>query len=108
MGQLKSQRGDQVPGWADADTYALIEGDVVGIMSRPADEESGSDGEREKWYVDWVSVRPWYWMELIMGTRDAWHEQNGISRTEAKRRYISLLIETMHKYASTTPYVVSS
>lgn len=35
--------------------------------------------------------------------RDAWHAQHGISRTEAKRRYISTLIDTMHKYASTTP-----
>lgn len=34
--------------------------------------------------------------------RDAWSSLHGISRTEAKRRYISTLIETMHKYASTT------
>ena len=33
---------------------------------------------------------------------DAWDAQRGISRTEAKRRYIEALIETMHKYASTT------
>ena len=36
-------------------------------------------------------------------SRDAWHAHNGLSRTEAKRRYISTLIETMHKYATTTP-----
>ena len=36
-------------------------------------------------------------------SRDAWHTHNGLSRTEAKRRYISTLIETMHKYATTTP-----
>lgn len=35
--------------------------------------------------------------------RDAWYLQRGITRTEAKRRYISTLIETMHRYASTTP-----
>ncbi len=35
--------------------------------------------------------------------RDAWSSQHGLSRTEAKRRYISTLITTMHKYASTTP-----
>ena len=35
-------------------------------------------------------------------SRDAWSAQHGLSRTEAKRRYISTLIETMHKYASTT------
>lgn len=33
---------------------------------------------------------------------DAWKANEGLSRTEAKRRYIEKLIETMHKYASTT------
>jgi hypothetical protein len=32
---------------------------------------------------------------------DAWKANEGLSRTEAKRRYIETLIETMHKYAST-------
>jgi hypothetical protein len=32
--------------------------------------------------------------------RDAWKQQNNISRTEAKRRYITTLIDTMHQYAS--------
>lgn len=35
--------------------------------------------------------------------RDAWKQQNGLSRTEAKRRYITTLIDTMHKYASPSP-----
>jgi hypothetical protein len=35
--------------------------------------------------------------------RDAWKAQSGLSRTEAKRRYISTLISTMHKYASPSP-----
>ena len=35
--------------------------------------------------------------------RDAWHAHHALSRTEAKRQYISTLIETMHKYATTTP-----
>ena len=35
--------------------------------------------------------------------RDAWHANHSLSRTEAKRRYISTLIDTMHKYATTTP-----
>jgi hypothetical protein len=34
---------------------------------------------------------------------DAWKANEGLSRTEAKRRYIETLIETMHKYASTKP-----
>lgn len=34
--------------------------------------------------------------------RDAWHAHHGLSRTDAKRRYISTLIETMHEYATTT------
>lgn len=40
---------------------------------------------------------------MIDSYRDAWHSHHGLSRTEAKRRYISTLIETMHKYATTTP-----
>ncbi|KAK3343885.1 acyl CoA binding protein-domain-containing protein [Lasiosphaeria hispida] len=32
---------------------------------------------------------------------DAWNSQKGISRTEAKRRYVEALIETMHRYANT-------
>lgn len=35
--------------------------------------------------------------------RDAWYAQRDLSRTEAKRRYISTLINTMHEYASQTP-----
>lgn len=38
-----------------------------------------------------------------MTIRDAWKQQNGLSRTEAKRRYIETLIDTMHKYASPSP-----
>lgn len=34
--------------------------------------------------------------------RDAWSAHHSLSRTEAKRRYITTLIETMHKYATTT------
>lgn len=36
-------------------------------------------------------------------SRDAWYAQRDLSRTEAKRRYISTLIRTMHEYASQTP-----
>lgn len=35
--------------------------------------------------------------------RDSWNLQKGLSRTEAKRRYITTLIDTMHRYASNTP-----
>ena len=71
-----------------------MEGDVDGVMERPLSYREGEDGrgsgpegdelkrERDKW--------------------DAWDAQRGVGRTEAKRRYIEALIETMHKYASTT------
>jgi acyl-CoA-binding protein len=62
-----------------------MEGDVDGVMERPVSEDGAEDEtrrERDKW--------------------DAWDAQRGVSRTEAKRRYIEALIETMHKYASTT------
>lgn len=69
-----------------------MEGDVDGVMERPSSRKGEEDNEglqgddlkreRDKW--------------------DAWDAQRGVSRTEAKRRYIEALIDTMHKYASTT------
>lgn len=65
-----------------------MEGDVSLIADRPASPSSGAPAEhvrkeQEKW--------------------DAWKANEGMSRTEAKRRYIEKLIGSMHKYASTTP-----
>ncbi|MCJ1391441.1 hypothetical protein MMC18_004305 [Xylographa bjoerkii] len=60
-----------------------MEGDVAGVMARPEEEGERGTGEAEKW--------------------DAWSAQHGLSRTTAKRRYISTLITTMHTYASSTP-----
>ncbi|KAF2640535.1 hypothetical protein P280DRAFT_517905 [Massarina eburnea CBS 473.64] len=60
-----------------------MEGDVDGIMERPEGGRDETHRAREKW--------------------DAWKQQNGLSRTEAKRRYITTLIDTMHKYASPSP-----
>ncbi|KAK4190245.1 acyl CoA binding protein-domain-containing protein [Podospora australis] len=64
-----------------------MEGDVDGVMERPTVATSpGSSNEdvareQDKW--------------------DAWNSQKGLSRTEAKRRYVEALIETMHRYANT-------
>ncbi|KAK7920673.1 hypothetical protein PG985_008695 [Apiospora marii] len=65
-----------------------MEGDVDGVMERPSAATLGSgvnsdelQREKDKW--------------------DAWNAQRGISRTEAKKRYIEALIETMHRYATT-------
>ncbi|KAI4120380.1 MAG: hypothetical protein LQ338_007057 [Usnochroma carphineum] len=63
-----------------------MEGDIEGVMRRPPDDAPDTEEtrtEREKW--------------------DAWHSQSGLSRTAAKRAYISTLITTMHEYASSTP-----
>lgn len=56
-----------------------------GVMERPA-SGPGVDAdelqrERDKW--------------------DAWSAQHGISRTDAKKRYIEALIDTMHRHATT-------
>ncbi|KAL2149472.1 hypothetical protein VTH82DRAFT_8123 [Thermothelomyces myriococcoides] len=62
-----------------------MEGDVDGVMERPMVASTGNSEdlarEQDKW--------------------DAWNSQKGLSRTEAKRRYVEALIETMHKYANT-------
>ncbi|KAL3481905.1 acyl CoA binding protein-domain-containing protein [Aspergillus californicus] len=59
-----------------------MEGDVEGVMDRPVGNTADVYMECEKW--------------------DAWFAQHGLSRTEAKQRYISTLVETMHTYASQT------
>ena len=65
-----------------------LEGDVSHIAARPTSTDQPSlsadalKKEQEKW--------------------DAWRDNEGLSRTEAKRRYIEKLIETMHAYASGT------
>lgn len=40
---------------------------------------------------------------VLTAHREAWKQQNNLSRTEAKRRYITTLIDTMHQYASPSP-----
>jgi len=65
-----------------------MEGNVSQIAERPTSTGQPSihtealKKEQEKW--------------------DAWKANEGLSRTEAKRRYIEKLIETMHTYASGT------
>ncbi|KAK5660843.1 hypothetical protein OQA88_12214 [Cercophora sp. LCS_1] len=64
-----------------------MEGDVDGVMERPTTSslpDSSIDDlvrEQDKW--------------------DAWNAQKGLSKTEAKKRYVEALLETMHKYANT-------
>ncbi|KAF2627059.1 hypothetical protein BU25DRAFT_491575 [Macroventuria anomochaeta] len=60
-----------------------MEGDVDGIMDRPEGDSEQDQRAREKWA--------------------AWKQQKNLSRTEAKRRYITTLIDTMHQYASPSP-----
>lgn len=89
----KIRPGSQKPPSADRlSLYGLykqsMEGDVALIADRPASPPNNTPSEtvkkeQEKW--------------------DAWKAKEGLGRTEAKRRYIEKLIETMHKYASTTP-----
>ncbi|OBA20012.1 hypothetical protein METBIDRAFT_79325 [Metschnikowia bicuspidata var. bicuspidata NRRL YB-4993] len=59
------------------------EGNVQGIMSRPEGYTIEDEGAKKKW--------------------DAWKREEGLSKTQAKRRYILYLIETMRVYASGTP-----
>src|SRR5690349_9423073 len=75
-------------------------------MERPGGDDESSKRAREKWYVEQLaslyhSQRHGHHTDQI--PRDAWKSSSGLSRTEAKRRYISTLIETMRKYASPSP-----
>lgn len=58
------------------------EGNVDGVMLRPVGHSPEDESAKRKW--------------------DAWKEQEGLSKTEAKRRYIECLISTMKTYASGT------
>ncbi|OJD18292.1 hypothetical protein AJ78_01668 [Emergomyces pasteurianus Ep9510] len=70
--------------WGVFTVTLSLEGDVEGVMDRPVDDDGTSlHAEREKW--------------------DAWYAQRHLSRTEAKRQYITALLNTMNKYASSTP-----
>ena len=62
-----------------------MEGDVDGVMERPT-ASSGLPAEQ---------------LHREQDKFDAWNAQKSLSRTDAKRRYIEALIETMHKYATT-------
>ena len=55
----------------------------------------GEEATRQKWYFPKE-------YQLLM-TRDAWYSHRGLSKTEAKRRYISSLIDNMTRYATSTP-----
>ncbi|KAK4631872.1 Autophagy-related protein 37 [Fulvia fulva] len=88
----KIRPGSQKPPSADRlALYGLykqsMEGDVAHIADRPSSSPSTPNDQLKKEQEQW----------------DAWKANEGLSRTEAKRRYIERLISTMHKYASTTP-----
>ncbi|KAG5362357.1 Autophagy-related protein 37 [Yarrowia sp. C11] len=58
------------------------EGDVMGVMARPVGDSEIDVAGQKKW--------------------DAWKQQQGLSKTEAKRRYVSFLISLMNTHASDT------
>ncbi|OIW27472.1 acyl-CoA binding protein [Coniochaeta ligniaria NRRL 30616] len=62
-----------------------MEGDVDGVMERPSPSPSFTAEDLKREQDKW----------------DAWNSQRGLSRTEAKRRYIEALIETIHRFATT-------
>jgi len=65
-----------------------MEGNVALIADRPSDPPAKAPSNH---------------VEKEQEKYDAWKANEGMSRTEAKRRYIEKLIDAMHKYAATTP-----
>ena len=63
-----------------------MEGDVDGVMERPTPAGLGLRGDD---------------LQRESDTCDARNSQRGLPKTEAKRRYLETLLETMHRYAST-------
>ncbi|KAG7886709.1 hypothetical protein KL938_000362 [Ogataea parapolymorpha] len=56
------------------------EGDVTGLMERPIGSRPEDEAAKRKW--------------------DAWKLEEGLSKTDAKKQYISYLIETMRSHAN--------
>ncbi|KAL8739931.1 MAG: hypothetical protein Q9190_007314 [Brigantiaea leucoxantha] len=79
-----------------------MEGDVQGVMARPEGSSEEMKAEQEKWYFSFYSSFAKRSIFLKFRVRDAWASQHSLSRTAAKRAYITTLIETMHKFASST------
>ena len=82
-----------------------MEGDVESILPRPTlpavspDPNKHNSNNVHRYASRDLRVRE---AEAEIEKWDAWHACAGMSRTEAKRRYISTLIETMKEYASGT------
>lgn len=80
-----------------------MEGDVESILPRPTVPSVSPDPTKANNVHRYASrdlrIRE---AEAEIEKWDAWHSCAGMSRTEAKRRYISTLIETMKEYASGT------
>lgn len=82
-----------------------MEGDVESILPRPTlpsvspDPNNSKSNNVHRYASRDLRVRE---AEAEIEKWDAWHSCAGMSRTEAKRRYISTLIETMKEYASGT------
>lgn len=81
-----------------------MEGDVDGVMERPTAATIATGGSTHNGSGGGGSSRRSSVSEDVVREQDkwdAWNSQKGLTRTEAKRRYVEALIETMHKYAST-------
>ncbi|EXJ91564.1 hypothetical protein A1O3_00112 [Capronia epimyces CBS 606.96] len=82
-----------------------MEGDVESILPRPTlptvspDPNNSRSNNVHRYASRDLRIRE---AEAEIEKWDAWHSCAGMSRTEAKRRYISTLIETMKEYASGT------
>lgn len=80
-----------------------MEGDVESILARPTLPPSSPDPSStnvHRYTSKDLRARE---TQAEIEKWDAWHACAGMSRTEAKRKYISTLIETMKVYASGTP-----
>jgi hypothetical protein len=82
-----------------------MEGDVEAILPRPTlpsvspDPNNSRSNNVHRYASRDLRIKE---AEAEIEKWDAWHACAGMSRTEAKRRYISTLIETMKEYASGT------
>lgn len=80
-----------------------MEGNVSSVQSRPAEPRTRHTSARQPCNPASSQPNPTDTLTRDQEKWDAWDANKGLSRTEAKRRYIETLIRTMKTYASDTP-----
>ena len=79
------------------------EGDVQGLLPRPSSSPPPYSSKPPPPAASTPTISQSREHTAEREKYDAWASHHGLTKTEAKRKYIACLIETMHRFATTTP-----